>query len=558
MKAKLLIIFSLIVIIPTVTIICLGVNLTRSESDLVKEKFRDLLTEKLQNIEQDISKVLEKREQDLLPVTDTRSVNIDSLRDLSSQNPLINQVFILNPKRELVYPALNSAGLTSTEKSFHKRTLDIWESGETFYRPDEVLSQTSENSDNEFPNQLGLNIQKRQQKVQFVQGSVKDSFISGLASSPNVQPESGWYTWYRSQGLNFILWKRNISDLIIGLELNRSRLLADVIASLPDSNQEKELIVLKNANNELYSWGNYNKAADKLPKAQISLSPPLQSWTLCYYTSDKAFTGNYSKSIIFNYALGGIILGTLLVGLCIYFFRENNRQLRESSQKVNFVNQVSHELKSPLTNIRLYAELLKKRLDPEDSKANSQLGVVVSESERLSRLITNVLSFAQKDKKTLKLNFQSVQIDEIIEKIIDHFKPLLSNKEITYNFSKNCTKSISVDGDAVGQIIGNLLSNIEKYVQDKGYFTITTSQDEQWTNIIVSDNGPGIPKSQHNKIFDAFHRLSNKLSDGVSGTGIGLAISRDLARMHHGDLTIENSTKGASFKLKLPTKGIES
>ncbi len=95
MKAKLLVIFSLIIIIPTVTIICLGVNLSRSENDLVKEKFRELLTEKLYSVEQDISKILEERERLLLPITDIKSVNLDNLRDLSSQNPLINQLFIL-------------------------------------------------------------------------------------------------------------------------------------------------------------------------------------------------------------------------------------------------------------------------------------------------------------------------------------------------------------------------------------------------------------------------------------------------------------------------------
>lgn len=366
MKTKLLVIFSLIVIIPTVTIICLGINLTRSESNQVKEKFRELLTEKLHGIEKDVNKILKERELQLLPLTEIRSVNIESLRDLSAKSPYINQVFILNTKRELVYPALNAKGLSSTEQSFHKRTLDIWESGETFYRPNETIPQIdSRRGHQNIVRQEEQQIQQKKLSQSYIAGSAKDSFISGLASSPSVKPESGWYTWYRAQGLNFILWKRNANDLLIGLELNRSRLLSDVIASLPDSNQEKELIILKNAASELYSWGNYNKESGETPKAQISLTPPLQSWTLSYFTTDKAFTGNYSKSITFNYALGGIILATLLVGLCTYFFRENNRQLRESSQKVNFVNQVSHELKSPLTNIRLYAELLKKDLIPK-------------------------------------------------------------------------------------------------------------------------------------------------------------------------------------------------
>ncbi|MCM8536329.1 MAG: HAMP domain-containing histidine kinase [Lentisphaeraceae bacterium] len=210
-----------------------------------------------------------------------------------------------------------------------------------------------------------------------------------------------------------------------------------------------------------------------------------------------------------------------------------------------------------MTNIRLYSELLRKRLDPEDTKAENQLGVVVSESQRLSRLITNVLSFAQQDKNKLKLNMTKIHIDKTVDHVLDHFKPLLATKEISFEVESSAPLPILADVDAIGQILGNLLSNVEKYVQEKGHVSIVSSQDSEWTIVLVSDNGPGIPNSQHKKIFDAFHRLSNKLSDGISGTGIGLSISRDLARMHGGDLTIVESTEGASFKLVLPTKGIQ-
>ncbi|MCM8536330.1 MAG: hypothetical protein NE334_10365 [Lentisphaeraceae bacterium] len=310
MKAKLLIIFSLIIIIPTVTIICLGVNLTRSESNLVKEKFRELLTEKLYDVEKDLAKILEDRERVLLPVTDIQSVDISTLRYISSQNALINQIFILNPKRELVYPAMKTNGLTYTEKSFHKRTSDIWESGEKFYRPDEAIPQNQvfKKESTEKPGQVIQQQEQVEQQQNYLYGSAKNSYLTNLTSSTSVKPESGWYTWYRGQGLNFILWKRNESDLIVGLELNRARLISDIIAALPDSTNPKELIVLKNASSELYRWGQYSLSEDEVPKAQISLNVPLQSWQLCYFTSDAVFTGNYSKSLMFNYAFGGIIL----------------------------------------------------------------------------------------------------------------------------------------------------------------------------------------------------------------------------------------------------------
>jgi signal transduction histidine kinase len=128
------------------------------------------------------------------------------------------------------------------------------------------------------------------------------------------------------------------------------------------------------------------------------------------------------------------------------------------------------------------------------------------------------------------------------------------HQKITTNINQNATKTIKADKDALEQIIGNLLSNIEKYVPNNGMVDIETSQSEKWTTITISDNGPGIATNQRQRIFDAFHRISNKLSDGISGTGIGLSISRELALMHGGDLLLLDSDTGAKFQLKLPSE----
>jgi signal transduction histidine kinase len=112
---------------------------------------------------------------------------------------------------------------------------------------------------------------------------------------------------------------------------------------------------------------------------------------------------------------------------------------------------------------------------------------------------------------------------------------------------------VEFDRDAVEQILGNLFSNVEKYAASGGRMEVTSTQQGTTTSIVVSDRGPGIPKGQEERIFAPFHRLSNKLSDGVAGTGIGLSIARDLARKHGGDLRVVPSAAGASFLLELQT-----
>ena len=141
MKPRLFIIFALIVILPTITIIFLGINLSRSEEQAVKEQFREVLMQRLSDLETNISKVIREREQQLLPMTEDLNPQPAELRQIVNANPLINQIFIINRKRALIYPAPGNPSLTNQERDFLLRSSEIWTSGETFYHPSELLPE---------------------------------------------------------------------------------------------------------------------------------------------------------------------------------------------------------------------------------------------------------------------------------------------------------------------------------------------------------------------------------------------------------------------------------
>ena len=122
--------------------------------------------------------------------------------------------------------------------------------------------------------------------------------------------------------------------------------------------------------------------------------------------------------------------------------------------------------------------------------------------------------------------------------------------------TKGADVDVQLDSDALEQILGNLLSNVEKYAAAGKRVDISTAVEGQNTIITVADRGSGISRSFRKKIFEPFYRLSNSLTEGVSGAGIGLGISRELARAHGGDLTLEKSDSGARFKIVLLTKRI--
>jgi signal transduction histidine kinase len=243
-----------------------------------------------------------------------------------------------------------------------------------------------------------------------------------------------------------------------------------------------------------------------------------------------------------------------------FFYRESTRELREAATRVNFVNQVSHELKTPLTNIRLYAELLAEQFEASETvdaaSAQRRLSIIVSESGRLSRLIGNVLLFAQQQRRRVELNLKPGCVDDTIQAVIQQFQPTLEAQGVATTFAAGAEALVNFDADALEQILVNLFNNVEKYAAQGKRLDIASRQDGQRTTILVADAGPGIPPAERDRIFQPFYRINNRL-EGPAGAGIGLSIARGLARLHQGDLRLVDSDAGAAFEVDLNTPPLE-
>ncbi len=272
------------------------------------------------------------------------------------------------------------------------------------------------------------------------------------------------------------------------------------------------------------------------------MSYPLSSWTLEYAgTSPSAAAAGFGLLLL----LGS--LGLVLIGLALYLYREQTRELREAARKVEFVSQVSHELKTPLTNIRMYAELLDEQLEDAPQQRN-YLGIIISESQRLGRLIGNVLNFS----RTPALHVSEVEIDALVRQTLDHFLPGFRSRGLEVHTDLQAGISIHSDADMLEQILNNLLSNVEKYAASGGAVDVATRVADGQLLVSVRDHGAGIPAAERRKIFEPFYRIDNSLTEGVSGTGIGLTIARQQAGRLGGELLVSDARPGARFTLKLP------
>jgi signal transduction histidine kinase len=205
----------------------------------------------------------------------------------------------------------------------------------------------------------------------------------------------------------------------------------------------------------------------------------------------------------------------------------------------------------------MYAELLETELgddDHPDSKPHKYLGIINAESQRLSRLIANVLSFAHATKERLTLRPQPGNVDAIIARCVEAFMPALQAKSVAVKVVAQAGDQVQVDTEVLEQIVNNLISNVEKYAAGGAVLDIASARQGAQTTITVRDYGPGIAKRDKQRIFQPFYRSSSKLTDGVAGTGIGLSIALALARLHGGDLALVDVPKGACFRVTLHTE----
>ncbi|MBN1903353.1 HAMP domain-containing histidine kinase [Candidatus Sumerlaeota bacterium] len=524
MKKKLLIAFLIIVLVPQGVLFFMGIRMAPYEQERVQARFKRILEERLGEINRSLMEFIRAKEEEMLSILHPPNLNPELYRNIEHTNPLIRQIFFLDETGRILYPSPDKKNDAKSE--FFIRTQGILNSKELLFQH--------------------YYIQHR-----------------GVINDIDLMPKVGghdWYVWNYGKEIHYIFWTRaNEKTIIAGAELNQTRLLAEIIGYLPDTRLDQVppmigQITFSVANGEtLYHWGVYEPEKGENPLVTMALSYPLHSLALEYYVPPEQWKTPFGKGIWINFL--GIFFSMVLVtsALAIYVYREHSREMRESSQRMSFVNQVSHELKTPLTNIRLYAELLDQRIPEEYEKERKHVEVICSESQRLSRLIGNILSFSRKQRDKLKLHPTKGIIDETIRSVIKNFLPALENKGVKVEWKSGAGETVHFDKDAVEQILGNLFSNVEKYSVSQGILEVISNQSEGKTTIIVSDQGPGIPPSEREKIFLPFYRISNKLTDGVTGTGIGLSISRDLARMHGGDLILIPSEKGASFQLTLET-----
>ena len=231
--------------------------------------------------------------------------------------------------------------------------------------------------------------------------------------------------------------------------------------------------------------------------------------------------------------------------------------LDESRQE--FVSNVSHELKTPLTSMKVLADSLVGQQGVPEELYQEFMGDITAEIDRENKIITDLLSLVKMDKKAADLNITHMDINQLLEDILKRLRPIADKRNI--DLILDCFRPVEADVDEVKftLAISNLVENGIKYNVDEGWVRVTLDADHKDFFVTVEDSGLGIPEESIERIFERFYRVDKSHSREIGGTGLGLAITRSSIAMHHGIIKVSSKEgEGTTFTVKIPLSYIPS
>jgi len=508
-RLRVRLLFGLLVLAPLGALSLLGVWVARSEEARAAEEVRALLERKLEDLALLLDGVATDLQRELLANTERLPRDPEALRALGRRHPRLRRLLIVDAAGRPRFPPADGPA-SEDEQRLLRDTRFLWDRGGPLARP----------------------------------------AVAGEGRAPVAH---GWQPLPDGEGVGLLFWRRTGDGSLVGVSLSSAAIQAALVGRLPvtvpdRATGDERVALFDPAGRLVYQWGAYQPVPGSKPLVALWLRPPFGVWRLAYL-GPMPVRGRATMGI----AGGMLALAIVVVGAGIWLYRESTRELRLAAERVSFVNQVSHELKTPLTNVRMYAELLEEHV--EDPVGRQRLSVVVAESQRLGRLINNILTFSRAEKGALTVQPAPACVDDVVRGLLDQFAPGFEASGVSARFDPGAPHRVRVDVDALTQIMGNLLGNVEKYAA-RAPVVVRTASAPPITRITVEDEGPGIPATDHERVFQPFVRLGSASHEGVPGTGIGLGIARDLARRHGGELRVLPSERGARFEVILITEEV--
>ena len=370
--------------------------------------------------------------------------------------------------------------------------------------------------------------------------------VMDAAAVPWREPASGWLGRTLDGQVYFLgWWQPSGGGAVRGVELNLPAVLERVQALVPARTADGERFALRGPGVSLAGT-----------TIRIPLSTTLPGWTLV------AWSGSLTSALSLENDGGFFAVAALLVVAFVasilaggaIFFRQAGAAAREAALKTSFVSNVSHEMKTPLTTIRMYAEMLADERVAEPAKRARYFATIGRETARLTRLVNNVLDFGRLEAGRKEYKPETVALGPWLARLVEVHAPRAAEAGIRVLATTPAAgAAVRCDPDSLDQMALNLIDNAVKYAAAGGLVELHADAVPDGWALVVADRGPGVPAAHRERIFERFHRVDESLTAKVQGAGLGLTIARRLARDQGGDLVCrEREGGGAAFVLTLP------
>ena len=298
------------------------------------------------------------------------------------------------------------------------------------------------------------------------------------------------------------------------------------------------------------------KSSENFEVKRVMRAPSFDGVTLQLRYRDRSIEEEARRLALAKTALIGFIDLMLLAGL-VLVWANVRRELKLSRLKSDFVANVSHELKTPLALIRLFAETLELGRVPSPEKAQQYHRIINKESHRLTQLINNILDFSRIEAGRKEYRLVRGDVSGVVRDVVDAYRFSIEQHGFTLELDvAEDLPELSIDPEALSQALINLINNAIKYSPEQKRISIAARRDGDRVLLSVSDSGIGIPKAEQKKIFEKFYRAESSLVHTTKGSGLGLALVRHIVEAHGGEVELSSAPdEGSTFTIVLPLRG---
>ncbi len=528
-----ILIFWALLLLPALVLAGVAFRLLANEQERIRQRSADAVMDQARVLARSIDISLETVQNNL-----TASLLALAPQDVENrliswekQNPLVRNVFIYHPENTLEYPERSMAA-TQEERQFIDRFSPLFSGRLSF-----EFNQLSKEGGQPPPS------------------SRKKLYDLSRKPEPGPDlPVSGWIPWFSDNRLYILGWvQKDKTGPVYGVELELMTLLSRLVAEFPENNRPgTALVFMDGSSTPIHQSGSLNTDPSQSPAGRIMVSRHLPHWSITVFTGQgTSATGR--SFLILSLILVGILVTAIVAG-GILITRLTLEKIKDARQKTSFVASISHELKTPLTSIRMYAELLLSKRVKDPEKQRHYLEVIVGESGRLTRLINNVLDFGKLEQGRKKYHPAPFDMALFLEELIRTHAIRIQDAglEIIREFPMG-SFTVNTDRDAMEQVVLNLLDNALKYAGRGQFIKFILTREESEILIKLQDDGPGIAPNAREQVFQKFFRADNSLTAVQPGSGLGLSIARQMLRDLGGDLSIDPDVhRGACFTIRIP------